>query len=196
MRGAPPLPPDAVFLDRDGTIIEDAHFIKSPSQVRIIRGAAEAIKRINDAGSLVIVVTNQSGIARGLSTVKDYEAVREHYEALLQKEGARIDRSYYCPHHPDVDGPCKCRKPGTLLFEQAMGELSLAPERVAYVGDRWRDVAAAKRLGGGGRGIIVPSGMTTKDDHRRAKKDGVRLAATLGDAVDALFGLTASKRGN
>jgi histidinol-phosphate phosphatase family protein len=184
--------PVAVFLDRDGTIIEDAHFIKSPSQVRLIPGAAEAIRRINDAGSLVIVVTNQSGIARGLVTVADYESVRSHYESLLAKHGAHIDRSYYCPHHPDVHGPCKCRKPGTLLFEQALSELSLDPSRVAYVGDRWRDVAAARKLGG--RAIIVPSGMTTRADHRMAKKDGVRFEPTLARAVDALLGLTDSKR--
>ena len=127
--------PDAVFLDRDGTIIENVHFIKSPSQVRLIPGAAEAIRRVNDAGSLVIVVTNQSGIARKLSTVRDYEAVKAHYEALLKEAGAHIDRSYYCPHHPDVDGPCKCRKPGTELFEQALADFSLAPDRVAYIGD-------------------------------------------------------------
>ena len=181
-----------MFLDRDGTIIEDVHFIKSPDQVRLITGAAEAIKRINDIGSLVIVVTNQSGIARRLSTVRDYAAVREHYEALLAKHGARIDRNYYCPHHPEVDGQCKCRKPGTQLFEQAMQEFSLDPARVAYVGDRWRDVAAAKRLGG--RGIIVPSGMTTRDDHRLAKRDGIRFEATLGKAVDALIGLPQSNR--
>lgn len=184
--------PVAVFLDRDGTIIEDAHFIKSPSQVRLIPGAADAIKRINDAGSLVIVVTNQSGIARGLVTVQDYESVRAHYEALLKRHGAHIDHSYYCPHHPDVDGPCKCRKPGTLLFERAIKELSLDPVRVAYVGDRWRDIAAARKLGG--KAFIVPSGMTTRDDHRMGKKDGARFVPTLGKAVDALLGLTESKR--
>ena len=181
--------PTAVFLDRDGTIIEDVHFIKSPKQVRVIPGAAEAIARINAAGALAIVVTNQSGIARRLSSVEDYEAVRQHYEELLRRSGARIDASYYCPHHPEVDGPCKCRKPGTQLFEEAFRDFSLEPERVAYIGDRWRDVAAAKRLGG--RGILVPSGMTTKDDHQRSKKEGVRTVSSLGAAVDALFGLTA-----
>jgi D-glycero-D-manno-heptose 1,7-bisphosphate phosphatase len=184
--------PTAVFLDRDGTIIEDGHCIRSPSQVRIIPGAAEAIARINAAGMLAIVVTNQSGIARRLSTVEDYEAVRKHYEELLSKSGARIDASYYCPHHPEIEGPCKCRKPGTLLFEQAMRDFSLEPDRVAYVGDRWRDVAAAKKLGG--RGILVPSGMTTKDDHRRAKKDGVKTVPNLGAAVDVLFSLTTARR--
>jgi histidinol-phosphate phosphatase family protein len=139
----------------------------------------------------VIVVTNQSGIARRLSTVADYEAVRIHYETLLEKYGARIDASYYCPHHPEVDGPCKCRKPGTQLFEQAIRDFSLTPERVAYIGDRWRDVAAAKKLGG--RGSLVPSGMTTKDDHQRSKKEGVRTVATISAAVDALFGLPTAK---
>jgi D-glycero-D-manno-heptose 1,7-bisphosphate phosphatase len=179
--------PDAVFLDRDGTIIEDVDFIRSPDQVRMIPGAPEAIRRINTAGSLVIVVTNQSGIARGISTVEDYESVRARYEALLKKSGARIDASYYCPHHPSVDGPCECRKPGTLLFERAMRDFSLLPSKVAYVGDRWRDVAAAKKLGG--IGIIVPSAMTTEDDRRQAREDGVRFAATLDAAMDKLFGL-------
>jgi histidinol-phosphate phosphatase family protein len=186
------LRPAAVFLDRDGTIIEDVHFIKSPGQVRIIPGAPEAIRRINTAGALVIVVTNQSGIARGYSTVEDYEAVRAHYEALLAKSEARIDASYYCPHHPSVGHPCECRKPGTSLFERAMRDFSLPPNRCAYVGDRWRDVGAAKKLGG--HGIVVPSPMTTEEDRRRAREEGVGFAPTLNAAVDVLFGLTESKQ--
>jgi D-glycero-D-manno-heptose 1,7-bisphosphate phosphatase len=181
-----------VFLDRDGTIIEDVHFIKSPEQVRIISGAPEAIRRINASGSLAIVITNQSGIARGYSTVEDYEAVRARYEALLGESGAHIDASYYCPHYPSADGPCECRKPDTLLFEQAMRDFSLVPARCAYLGDRWRDVAAAKKLGG--RGIIIPSATTTDEDRRRAQDDRVEFAPTLNAAVDALFGLTESNQ--
>ena len=182
----------AVFLDRDGTLVHDPGYLCDPAAVRLLDGVSDALVRLANSGFRRVVITNQSGIARGLSTVEDYEAVRKHYESLLTKSGARIDASYYCPHHPEVDGPCKCRKPGTQLFEQAMRDFSLTPERVAYVGDRWRDVAAAKRLGG--RGILVPSGMTTKDDHQRSKKDGVRTVATLGAAVEALFGLTTAKR--
>jgi histidinol-phosphate phosphatase family protein len=181
-----------VFLDRDGTIIEDVHYIKSPSQVRMIPGAAAAIRKINDSGSLAIVVTNQSGIARGQLSVQDYESVRDHYEALLGKNGARIDASYYCPHHPTVGGPCECRKPGTLLFEQAMRDFSLEAAKVAYVGDRWRDVAAAKKLGG--RGILIPSTATTDDDRQRARADEVEFAPTLAAAVDRLLGLTERNR--
>src|ERR1700694_4082624 len=83
--------PDAVFLDRDGTVMEDAHYIKSPDQVRLIPGAGAAVKRINDAKVPAIVVTNQSGIARGIFKLEDYEAVRRHFESLLAAEGAHID---------------------------------------------------------------------------------------------------------
>jgi D-glycero-D-manno-heptose 1,7-bisphosphate phosphatase len=146
--------PAAIFFDRDGTLMEDAHYIKSPDQVRLLPGAAAAVKRVNDAGIPAIVVTNQSGIARGIFTVEDYEAVRQHFEKLLDREGngAHIDRSYYCPHHPSKTGPCDCRKPGVKLFQDAIRELQLDPARVAYVGDRWRDVVAARKLGG--RGIM------------------------------------------
>lgn len=180
--------PDAVFLDRDGTVMEDAHYVKSPAQVRLLPGAASAIRTINDAGVPAIIVTNQSGIARGLITVDDYEAVRRRFESLLAAEGAHIDASYYCPHHPSVSEACDCRKPGTRLFADAMRDFKLDPAKVAYVGDRWRDVAAARRLGG--RGILVTSPLTTEEDRRRAEAEGVEAARTVTDAVEMLFGLT------
>jgi histidinol-phosphate phosphatase family protein len=176
--------PDAVFLDRDGTIMEDAHFIKSPSQVRLIPGAASAVKRINDAKVPAIVVTNQSGIARGIFKVEDYEAVRSHFESLLEAEGAHIDASYFCPHHPSVSA-CSCRKPATEMFEDAIRDFKLDPRKAAYVGDRWRDVIASKKLGG--RGIMISSHMTTNEDRRKAQEDGIETAASLEDAVEMLF---------
>jgi D-glycero-D-manno-heptose 1,7-bisphosphate phosphatase len=184
--------PDTVFLDRDGTIMEDAHYISSPDQVRLLPGAATAIKRLNDAGIRVIVVTNQSGIARGIFTVADYEAVRRRLEDLLAAEGAHVDASYYCPHHPSTDGPCACRKPGTRMFEDAMRDWRLNSETVAYVGDRWRDVAASKKLGG--RGIMIASPMTSAEDRGLAERDGIETASTLEQAVEMLFGLTAPRR--
>lgn len=177
--------PDAVFLDRDGTIMEDAHYIKSPNQVRLIPGAAAAVKRINDAEVPVIVITNQSGIARGIFKVEDYEAVRRHFESLLQAEGAHIDASYFCPHHPTVTGACDCRKPATGMFEEALRDFELDAANVAYVGDRWRDVVASKKLGG--RGIMISSHMTTEEDRRNAKSDGIETATTLATAVGMLF---------
>jgi D-glycero-D-manno-heptose 1,7-bisphosphate phosphatase len=183
--------PDAVFLDRDGTVMEDAHYIKSPSQVRLLPGAARAVKRINDAGILAIVVTNQSGIARGLFTVEDYEAVKAQFEALLEAEGAHIDGSYYCPHHPDFGGACECRKPGTKMFEDAIRDFNLNPSNVAYIGDRWRDVAASKTIGG--RGIMVSSPMTKDEDRTKAQADGIETVPSITDAVDLVLGLTAAK---
>jgi histidinol-phosphate phosphatase family protein len=166
-------PPDAVFLDRDGTVMEDAHYIKSPDQVRLIPGAAAAVKRINEAKIPVIVVTNQSGIGRGMFTVKDYEAVKMRFEALLAQHGAHVDASYYCPDHPSAIGPSTCRKPATKMFEDALRDFNLKPANVAYVGDRWRDVAASKKLGG--RGIMISSHMTTDEDRRN--RDRVFAAA-------------------
>ena len=181
----------AVFLDRDGTIMEDAHYIKSPEQVRLLPGAAAAVRHINESGIKAIVVTNQSGIARGIFKPEDYETVRARFEKLLQAEGAHIDASYFCPHHPTITGPCDCRKPGTKLFETAIEDFGLDPNRVAYVGDRWRDVVASRILGG--TGIMISSHMTTADDRRRADEDGIRTAATLEKAVDLLFGLTETR---
>ena len=177
--------PDAVFLDRDGTVMEDAHYIKSPSQVKLLPGAAAAVKNLNDAGVKVIVVTNQSGIGRGLFTVDDYEKVRRQFEALLAEKGARIDASYFCPHDPSANGPCDCRKPGTKMFEDAIREWNIDPSRAGYVGDRWRDVAASRPLGG--RGILVPSPITTAEDQRLADEAGIETAGTLGDAVANLL---------
>lgn len=180
--------PSVVFLDRDGTIIEDAHFIRSPDDVRLLPGAAAAIAQLNEKSIPVVVVTNQSGIARGFFTVGDYEAVRARVDELLAEKGARIDRSYYCPHHPDISGPCECRKPAAKLFRDALKDLGLPAESAAYIGDRWRDVAASKELGG--RGIIIPSPMTSEDDRRRAKEAGIESAADLQGAVTRLFTLT------
>ena len=177
--------PDAVFLDRDGTIMEDAHYIKSPDQVRLIPGAAAAVRRINDAGIRAIVVTNQSGLARGKFGPEDYEAVRKHFEALLEAEGAHIDASYFCPHHPSITGPCNCRKPATGMFEDAIRDFKLDVGNVAYIGDRWRDVVASKKLGG--RGIMISSHMTTDEDRRRAREDGIETAPDLKAAVEMLL---------
>jgi D-glycero-D-manno-heptose 1,7-bisphosphate phosphatase len=182
--------PDAVFLDRDGTIMEDAHYIKSPDQVRLIPGAAAAVRRINKAKIPAIVITNQSGLARGIFKPEDYEAVRSRFESLLGAEGAHIDASYFCPHHPSVTGACSCRKPATKMFEDAIRDFRLDAANVAYIGDRWRDVVASKTLGG--RGIMVSSHMTTDEDRRKAQDDKIETAPSLAVAVEMLFGLTDS----
>lgn len=172
--------PSAVFLDRDGTIIEDAHYLSRPEQVKLIDGAAEAIARINALLVPVIVITNQSGIGRGFFTVEDHDLVTHRVDELLTERGAKIDASYFCPHSPDIQ--CECRKPGTLLFRNARAdhpEIDLS--RALYVGDRLRDVQPAISLGGAG--VLVPSSETPGSEIEAAKTFA-RVAPSLGVVVD------------
>ena len=99
----------AVFLDRDGTVIEDRHHLSDPAGVRLLPGAAEAVAALNRAGLPVILVTNQSGIGRGIFTEEQFAAVQAQVELLLAEAGARIDRVYLCPHSPEMTPPCRCR---------------------------------------------------------------------------------------
>jgi histidinol-phosphate phosphatase family protein len=172
----------AVFLDRDGTIIEDTGYPADPATVRLLPGAAEAIGRLNRAGLLAIVATNQSGIARGLVDETAYRAITLRLDELLAASGARLDAHYHCPHHPDFTGACRCRKPGPLLFERAAADHGLDLARCWWVGDRLRDVQPAAGFGGRGLLIGAPSGD--------GAADGVRHATVrdLPSAVDIILG--------
>jgi histidinol-phosphate phosphatase family domain/HAD-superfamily hydrolase, subfamily IIIA len=178
-------PRPAAFLDRDGTIIRDASYIGDPRDVELLPGAADAIRRLNEREIAVIVVTNQSGIARGLFGVEEYNAVRRRLADLLATHGARIDASYMCPHHPDVTGPCDCRKPGLAMYRQAIAEHQLAGEHSLFAGDRWRDVEPAGALGG--VGILIDAESTPPEDRDRARRMGVEHVGSLGEAVDRFF---------
>ena len=178
-----------VFLDRDGTLIEDAHYLADPARVRLVPGAAPAVRRLNNANVLAIVITNQSGIARGRLTEEDYSAVQARVDALFAAAGAHLDATYHCPHHPDFTGPCGCRKPGTLLHRRALSDWGLEPGQTTCVGDRWHDVAPAMSLGG--RGILVPSPETPREEIERAERDAV-IVASLRDAVDIVLGARAA----
>ena len=162
----------AVFLDRDGTIVDDPGFLHRAADVRLLPGAAAAIARLNAAGWPVVVVTNQSGIARGLYDVAPYESVQRRLDELLEAAGARVDAIYFCPHHPDFTGPCDCRKPGTALFQRAAKDLHLDLTRSWFVGDRDSDVEPAKALGG--RGILLGGSAARRLD--------------LAGAVDLILG--------
>jgi histidinol-phosphate phosphatase family protein len=165
----------AVFLDRDGTIIEDPGYLGDPERLRLLPGVAQAIGRLNRAGIPVVVVTNQSGIARGLLDEAAYQATRARLDRVLAGEGARLDGHYHCPHHPDITGPCDCRKPGLLLYRRAARELSLDLEASWWIGDRSRDVEPATALGG--RGILVGG----------AREPGFAAAADLAEAVNRIL---------
>ena len=162
----------AVFLDRDGTLIEDAGYLRDPRDVRLLPGSAQAIRYLNVAGVPAIVVSNQSGIARGLLTQEQYRRTEERLDELLSQNGSRLTGHYFCPHLPEVDGPCDCRKPGTLLYQQAAQRFGIALDRSWWVGDRVRDVLPAEAFGG--RGILVLTGakeaLTQEADAQRFKQ--------------------------
>ena len=178
-----PLRP-AVFLDRDGTLIDDEHYLADPARVRLRPGVARAVRRLREAGLGIIVVTNQSGIARGKFTEADYEAVRARLDELLAAQGATLDASYHCPHHPDFGEACSCRKPGIALFQQAASEHALDLARSAFIGDKYRDVAPAARFGA--YGVLVPSPDTPYTDMERAR-DGFAVATSLEAAADRVL---------
>jgi histidinol-phosphate phosphatase family protein len=175
----------AAFLDRDGTIIRDAAYVRDPADVALLPGAAAAIRHLNAANIPVIVVTNQSGLARGLFTPRDYERVRRRIDELLAAERARIDATYACPHFPDISGPCECRKPGLKLYRDAIAEHGLDSAQSLFVGDRWRDVAPAASLGG--RAIMLDVSSTPDEDRDRARLEGIPTARSLREAVDTFL---------
>lgn len=164
----PPRRP-AAFLDRDGTLIHDAHYLRDPAQVKLIDGVPPALHALAKAGFALVVITNQSGIARGLLSEADYVAVRARLDELLAAEGITLDASLHCPHEPSISGPCDCRKPGTLLYEQAIAALNLDASRSLFVGDRWRDVAPGLALGG--TAVLVPSQNTPQEDIARVRSE-------------------------
>ena len=171
----------AVFLDRDGTLIEDPGFLHEADRVALLPGAADAVARLTQAGFAVVTVSNQSGIARGLFGVRDYRAVEARVAELLARHGAKLDGSYFCPHHPSYTGPCDCRKPGTKLFEQAASDLGLDLERSWWIGDRVRDIVPGRRLRG--QSVLVETGFGGAE-RADALALGFPVAASLAGAVN------------
>lgn len=174
----------AVFLDRDGTIIEDVAYLRDPDLARLIPGAAQAIKRLNDQGLLAIVVTNQSGMARGLLSRHDYALTERRVDELLHAHAARLDAHYFCPHLPELTGPCDCRKPGVLLYRQAAEQFKIDLGASWWVGDRLRDVQPAETLHG--RGILVLTGEG-ETEARDGKASRFTQASDLAAAVDLIL---------
>jgi D-glycero-D-manno-heptose 1,7-bisphosphate phosphatase len=138
-------PRPAVFLDRDGTLIDDCGYLSDPAKVRLLPGAAEALIVLEQAGYLRIVVTNQSGIGRGLYPASAFQATQRELERQLAEAGASIDATYCCPHAPDAG--CPCRKPGTALHREAIAVHDVDIARSWCVGDQLRDLEPASELG-------------------------------------------------
>lgn len=169
----------AVFLDRDGTLIRERDYLADPDGVDLLPGVVEALRLLAGAGLALVVVTNQSGIARGLYSQDDYHAVARRLGEELSRRGVEVDATYFCPHHPRFTGPCECRKPKTGMYVQAARELGLDLAGSYFVGDRKKDVTPAATLGG--TGILVRTGYGR--DEETKVEEGVSVVDSLLDAA-------------
>ncbi|OQB28832.1 MAG: D-glycero-beta-D-manno-heptose-1,7-bisphosphate 7-phosphatase [Chloroflexi bacterium ADurb.Bin180] len=149
----------AVFLDRDGVVNEEVNYLRHADDFRLLPRSARAIRELRRAGFKVIVVTNQSGLARGYFSPEDLVAVHERMRSELARARTGLDGIYICPHHPDES--CLCRKPGVLLFQQAAQELGLSLVGSYFVGDKLTDLTPGKALGG--RTVLVLTGYGQRE---------------------------------
>jgi D-glycero-D-manno-heptose 1,7-bisphosphate phosphatase len=176
----------AVFLDRDGTLIEERGYLARLADLAVFPWTADALRLLNRAGYVIVVITNQAAIGRGIIDVPFLATVHAALDSRLAAGGARIDRYYYCPHHPEAAleryrQVCRCRKPGPALIEQACAEMDLDPRRSVMVGDRWLDVAAGQAAGT--RTVLVRTGHGA--DEERQPPEGARADAILNNLMEA-----------
>jgi len=144
-------PRPAIFLDRDGTIIEEIGYIDDPEKVQLLPGAVEALRIFRQLRFWILVLSNQSGVARGFFPESRVGAVNQRLQEQLRAQGVEVDAFYYCPHHPQAAVPayrveCDCRKPRPGMIQQAMREFPVVLDRSVIIGDRYSDVEAGKRL--------------------------------------------------
>jgi D-glycero-D-manno-heptose 1,7-bisphosphate phosphatase len=158
----------AVFLDRDGVIINDVGHLNKKAQVKLINGASKAIKLLNKY-YLVIVISNQSVIARGMATISEVEEINQYILDLLLSKGAKIDAVYFCPHHPDFTGKCDCRKPEIGLFRQAEKDFKISMKASYMIGDKPIDIEAGKKAGC--KTILVNNTISNQENNLLQKPD-------------------------
>jgi D-glycero-D-manno-heptose 1,7-bisphosphate phosphatase len=190
----------AVFLDRDGTLIEEVGYVNHVSRVRLLPGAGEAVRRLRAAGWTVVVVTNQAGLARGYLSPELVEAANLELARQLAELGTALDGIYVCPHHP-TEGvgalriECDCRKPRPGLVQRAAAELDLDLERSVVVGDKPSDIELAAAVHA--RGVLVLTGLGRGEwEHRRASFPVApdHVADDLAGAAGWLLALDAQSR--
>ena len=157
----------ALFLDRDGVINYDTGYTYKREDLSLIEGIIPLCLAAQEKGYLLIVITNQSGIARGMYTVEQMHSFHQHLSTILIEKGIFIQAFYYCPHHPSLTGNCLCRKPGTLLFDKATAKFNLEASKCWMVGDRERDVQAGQEAGC--KTILLSPPMKSRADYQVEK---------------------------
>jgi D-glycero-D-manno-heptose 1,7-bisphosphate phosphatase len=169
----------AVFLDRDGTILQQIAYLHQPELVRLVPGAAGALRRLEAQGWLRILVTNQSGVARGMFSLEDVAAVNDRMRNLLQAGGADLEGIEICPHHPDYTGPCDCRKPASGLVRRAAKRYGIDLACSWMIGDRLDDLAAGRVLGL--RTILVRTGYGREEERAATPEQLAEITRVVDD---------------
>ena len=175
----------AAFLDRDGTIIFDRNYLSSPEQVKIYSYAAESINKLRKAGFKIIVVTNQSGIGRGMFSQKEYVKVNKRFLSLLKEQGAKIDGVYHCPHI-DKD-KCNCRKPKPGMALSAAQKHNIDLSRSYTVGDSVRDYLLGFNTGGKGILVLTGHGKQQQEKIKGEKVKPLAVCKTLKQAANLII---------
>lgn len=176
----------AVFLDRDGTIIEDTGYIKSPAEIKFIPGAIAAIKQLQSAGYKIIIISNQAGIARGFFSEDILQTIDKTIHRHVLSGGGHIDGSYYCPHHPEhgvypYKQECDCRKPLPGLIKKAEKDLALDLSRSFMIGDKTTDIEAGGNAGV--KTVLVLTGRG-KEEHNKLGNQPDHVAESLAAAAE------------
>ena len=176
----------AVFLDRDGTLLDEAGYLDRLERLVFYPYSVDAVRLLNRAGFAVVIVTNQAGVARGIFPETFVAAAHGYVTDRLERGGARVDGFYYCPHHPDASiaeykRACDCRKPRPGLLKQAAVDLNLDLPRSFVIGDRWHDLEAGQAVGI--RGVLVRTGYGRTEES--VPKPGVTPAAIVDNLAAA-----------
>lgn len=184
-----------VFLDRDGILNKEVNYLFSPRQVHFLPGVSDGIKKLNNYNIVVIVVTNQPVVARGLASIKDVKQINNFLVNLLNKEHAYINAVYFCPHHPERDHPdiplyamkyrieCECRKPKVAMLRKAIEDFNINLKSAYIVGDRTADIKAGENLGI--KTILIKTGYEGRDNKYPIMPDYV--SKDFSHAVDIII---------
>ena len=163
----------ALFLDRDGVINVEKEYLYRQEEVQFIEGIFDVCRYFHAKGFVIIIVTNQSGIARGMYTNEDFHTLMTWMQARFEKEGAPITHVYYCPHHPDFSLPCACRKPASGMFIEAQKTYDIDMAASIMIGDAERDITAALNAGVGLNFLLTHDEVPTKANYRIARLEEV-----------------------